>query len=253
MPSPAPTIRKSNRTQKKRIISDPSCSPIITTTKKVKSKHVRPKSVAIDVSLLDNPASENPVLPDGSSSESSVSEHMRNVYDSYSRKDLHHKWMQSKDLVDSEIRKNSILSNEIKDKDKKLLRVNELEEKLAVSKLDLAASKLEQKGLVESITNLKRTYTILGDSKKSDKANYDANLKLKLATQASEHSIILCELKLKFKEKDLEAIASQSEVRSLKTLLSIQESKAKKFDDYSLQSLKSHVQMKDVHDKASLR
>ena len=77
-----------------------------------------------------------------------------------------------------------------------------------MSKLDLAASKLEKKGLIEAAANLKRTYTILGDSKKAEKANYDANLKLKLATQASEHSVILCEMKLQLKGKDLEALAS---------------------------------------------
>ena len=60
-------------------------------------------------------------------------------------------------------------------------------------------------------------------------------------------------MKLQLKGKDLEALASLSEIKSLKNLPSIQESKAKKFDDYSFQSLKSHVQMKDVHEKASLR
>ena len=104
MPSPtSPIIRKSTRPVKKRVISDPSSSPV--TTKKIKPKNVRPKSIPIDVSLLDATSSDNPVLPDELSTKSSKSDSVRKVYSGYSRKYLYKKWVQTKDLVDSETRK----------------------------------------------------------------------------------------------------------------------------------------------------
>ena len=112
---------------------------------------------------------------------------------------------------------------------------------------------MEKKGLLDTVASVKRTFTILNDSKKAEKEHTEATLKLRLATQENEHAVAIGQLKLQIKEKDLEALSFQSEIKRLKLSLTVEESKAKKYDDMMAHSMKSRIQMKDVYDKAEVR
>ena len=119
MPSPtAPTIRKSNREKKSRVISDFGSVPKHTT-----------KNPKHQVSLLTEVRLAKGLNADlSSSSDESVVQVQptvkmtkkstsRNEYDGYTREYLYTKWLQSKDLLDSEVRKNSNLLHDLKVRD----------------------------------------------------------------------------------------------------------------------------------------
>ena len=124
--------------------------------------------------------------------------------------------------MDSELRKNSNLLHDLKVRDsqfksfeRKSIIQEELEKKLATSKVDLTKEKMEKKGLLDTVASLKRTYTILNDSKKAEKEHTEVTLKLRLATQENEHAVSIGQLKLQIKEKVLEASSFQSEIKRL--------------------------------------
>ena len=112
---------------------------------------------------------------------------------------------------------------------------------------------MEKKGLVDQTVNLKKTYTILSDGKKAEKKSFDATLKLELATKDTQHALAISDLKFKLKEKDLVSDAFESKVKSQSALLGTLESKSKKFDEMMAHTMRSRMQMKDVHEKASVR
>ena len=124
---------------------------------------------------------------------------------------------------------------------------------MSILKTELVTSKMEKKGLLDQNTNLKRTYTILNDGKKAEKSCYESNLKLQLATKDTQHALAISDLKCELKAKCLEADALESKVKNLTTLLGTHESKSKKFDEMMAHTMKSRMQMKDVHEKATVR
>ena len=81
MPSPtAPILRKSARSQKKRVISEPT-QELNVTKKRPKPKHAAEKSVTVVASIVDPPASDNSVVLEESSDNDSITNVLRNVYD----------------------------------------------------------------------------------------------------------------------------------------------------------------------------
>ena len=93
MPTPtAPLLRKSARSQKKRVISDPSEEPKVS-TKRSKPKHLQEKSVTVVDGIVNPPTSDNSVVLEGSSNSDSIMKVTRYVYNGYSRKYLYDKWM----------------------------------------------------------------------------------------------------------------------------------------------------------------
>ena len=128
--------------------------------------------------------------------------------------------------------------------------VHDTKKKLQSCVESVSMLKSEQKSLTDTVTSLNRDYKQLLEAISNDKCQYDATLKLKVATLILNHKCNVSEFELTLKRKDLAEGANQEEIKRLKEVVGACQTKLKKYDLLASQAFTANLQMKTFEGKA---